>query len=427
MQTLYWRISNNLLFCLIFLLPGIVVSANSDGYSIWREDSQIGEPLFRLMEFQRLSTTPDVIRLDIYAPIKYDMLQFVRHDSLFVAAVDMNLSVSGDKGSLLERKIKYFGTTTSEYIKTNSRSDYLIGTFSLDLPPGKYTLSMLITDRESKRTSRVEKKVELKLPQTDQIGVSGLMLTTSRLLDVELNTPVNPVVNPNEIDCHAEIFCFFDIFRSNPQKEMNLELSVLNDQEEVQNIDTLTIFGGERLASYFMSVDCSELIFGKYSVRLIADYCETKQESRCKFTRNSSGLPGSIADLDKAIQQLSIIASRDEMQELLAFPKSEREKKLVEFWDKIFPTPGEDTNGKMKEFYRRINYVNQQFGDGREGWGTDRGRVYLVYGRPTDMEKQVFVDQQAPTEIWYYSHLGKQFVFRDENGFGDFRLVSPFW
>jgi len=401
--------------------------AGSEDYPMWREDGQIGEPIFRLFEFQRFSSSSELIRLEVYIPIKYDILQFIRQDSAFVASVEMNLSVSGEDGALLDRKIKYFNAETIDYSTTNSRNEFLIGTFVLDLAPGKYILTMLVTDRESKRTSRAEKEVILREPQNDPLGVSGMMLTTTRQIDPILNTPVDPVVTPEDIDGISDVYCFFEMYRVDPQKVIHLELSVLNADDEIQSIDTLTTIGGEQLATYFMPVDCRGLTFGRYTLRLIIRYNGEKIENRYQFSRNSNGLPGSIRDIDDAIKQLSLIASSEEMLDLLSYPKSEREQKLIEFWNQIFPTPDEDNNGKMREYYRRINYVNNQFGDGHEGWRTDRGRVYLIYGKPTDIEKHIFVDRKAPTIIWYYSHLGKQFVFRDENGFGDFRLVSPFW
>ena len=423
----YSRISEVLVFILLLIWPCIAFCAGADDYPMWREDGQIGEPIFRLFEFQRFSTEPGRIRLEIYAPIKYDMLQFIRQDSTFTASVEMNLSISGDDRELLERKIKYFSAETPEYATTNSRSDFLIGTFVLNLAPGNYAFTMLTKDQESKRISRIEKEIELKFPQIDQCGVSGLMLTTSMQVDQDLNTPVHPVVNPKEIDCKSDVFCYFEIFRADPQKEMHIELSVLNSNDELQSRDTLRTIGGEELSSYFLPLNCNDLTFGRYTIRLIVRYEEVQREIKYEFTRNSSGLPGSINDIDNAIKRLSLIASSAEMNELLSFPKSDREQKLVDFWNEIFPTPDEETNGKMTEYYRRIGYVNKQYGDGHEGWRTDRGRVYIIYGKPTDIEKHVFVDQQAPTENWYYSHLGKQFVFRDENGFGTYRLVSPFW
>lgn len=60
----------------------------------------------------------------------------------------------------------------------------------------------------------------------------------------------------------------------------------------------------------------------------------------------------------------------------------------------------------------------------REGWQTDRGRVYVIYGPPDDIESVSFQGEQVPYEIWYYyGGANEQFVFADLSGFGDYEQV----
>jgi GWxTD domain-containing protein len=60
----------------------------------------------------------------------------------------------------------------------------------------------------------------------------------------------------------------------------------------------------------------------------------------------------------------------------------------------------------------------------RESWETDRGRVYVIYGPPDDIEAVVFQGEQVPYEIWYYYGGGNDsFVFADRSGTGDYEQV----
>ena len=61
----------------------------------------------------------------------------------------------------------------------------------------------------------------------------------------------------------------------------------------------------------------------------------------------------------------------------------------------------------------------------REGWKSDRGRVFLMYGEPSEIER--FPNQQntKPYEIWHYNEIqgGVIFVFADLTGFSRYTLV----
>ncbi|MEJ2542771.1 MAG: GWxTD domain-containing protein [Calditrichaceae bacterium] len=62
---------------------------------------------------------------------------------------------------------------------------------------------------------------------------------------------------------------------------------------------------------------------------------------------------------------------------------------------------------------------------GREGWKTDRGRVFLIYGDPDEYERFPSSMDALPYIIWHYYDLeGSQiFVFTDLDGFGDYRQI----
>jgi GWxTD domain-containing protein len=79
------------------------------------------------------------------------------------------------------------------------------------------------------------------------------------------------------------------------------------------------------------------------------------------------------------------------------------------------------------EFLRRVSSANLKFhGQGRVGWKSDRGRVYLLYGDPDDIERYPNALDSKPYEIWHYYHIesGVEFDFVDRSGFGDYILVN---
>ena len=102
---------------------------------------------------------------------------------------------------------------------------------------------------------------------------------------------------------------------------------------------------------------------------------------------------------------------------------------FTNFWEVRDPTPGTPENETKTEFYRRINVANQNFSYLRtNGWKTDRGKVYITYGEPDQVEDYPFSLNRVPYQEWHYYRDARyrKFVFIDETGDGDYRLIYPF-
>jgi len=97
------------------------------------------------------------------------------------------------------------------------------------------------------------------------------------------------------------------------------------------------------------------------------------------------------------------------------------------FWDKKKPNPRTDDNPILIEYYRRIDYATKNFKGLGEGWRSDMGMVYIIFGTPSNIDKHPFDQDTKPYEIWEYFDINKEFVFIDNTGFGDYRLITPIW
>ena len=109
-------------------------------------------------------------------------------------------------------------------------------------------------------------------------------------------------------------------------------------------------------------------------------------------------------------------------QELKAFKSlsndEERDAFIEAFWQRRNPNPDSPENEFREEHYRRIEYSNEHFAAGKPGWKTDRGHMYIAYGKPdsTDshpsggtydrpMDEGGGTTSTFPFEIWHYRYL----------------------
>jgi len=112
----------------------------------------------------------------------------------------------------------------------------------------------------------------------------------------------------------------------------------------------------------------------------------------------------------------------------------EREMFIQAFWKIRNPNPSTAENEFMKEHYRRINFANQYFGKESPGagWRSDMGRIYIILGEPSTIDRFENDSEIYPTVIWYYTGMAEyglpnsfSVVFFKRTGIGEYELYSP--
>lgn len=132
-------------------------------------------------------------------------------------------------------------------------------------------------------------------------------------------------------------------------------------------------------------------------------------------------------DMIRYFSDIRYIASSVEIN---AFKKLDdwpsRMKFLRAFWKKMDPTPETPANERLLKHMYWVHHADIRFQGnlGVRGSNTDKGRVYIKYGPPDDVDYYTSAAGQKPYEVWFYDKSGRyQFVFRDRRGLGNFELV----
>jgi GWxTD domain-containing protein len=120
----------------------------------------------------------------------------------------------------------------------------------------------------------------------------------------------------------------------------------------------------------------------------------------------------------------------------------EREQFIEQFWLRRDPTPDTVENEFKEEHYARIAYANERFASGIPGWKTDRGRIYILYGKPAEIESHAAggtyerpiqegggTTSTFPFEIWRYRYIegiGNEVIleFVDPTMSGEYHLTT---
>jgi GWxTD domain-containing protein len=184
---------------------------------------------------------------------------------------------------------------------------------------------------------------------------------------------------------------------------------------------------GPETFSAFDSISLKDFHSGDYSLTVtLWDKNEEKAKIEGSFAVDWSYLNLLKNDYLKAIEHLRYVASSDEMQELLQAPEEEQLRKWLEFWKSKDPTPNTPENELKDEYYRRLKYVNQNLAlPTTDGWETDMGRIYMIYGHPDEVEKHPFDRDVRAFQKWYYYKTNRVFLFVDR-GDGEYELQPPY-
>lgn len=139
---------------------------------------------------------------------------------------------------------------------------------------------------------------------------------------------------------------------------------------------------------------------------------------------------------------VSYIITPEERSAFLHLETNEERENFIEnFWERRNPDPGSADNSYKEDYYERIAYANEHFSSGIPGWKTDRGRIYLMWGKPDDVDAHPAggpytrpADEGGgetttyPFEDWTYRYLpgigeNVEIEFVDPTGSGEYHLT----
>lgn len=141
-------------------------------------------------------------------------------------------------------------------------------------------------------------------------------------------------------------------------------------------------------------------------------YNDSSRQKGLTIFRHTSQYPYIISPM-QMLMPMRYITSTKEFRALLS--TKDKEKGVKAFWKEIGDTPNR-TKELMADYYSLVTQANFLFGSDREGWKTDRGMVYIVYGPPN------IVYKNGNKETWIYGNIESKLAVT----FDFYKVHSPF-
>ncbi|MBK6681851.1 MAG: GWxTD domain-containing protein [Ignavibacteriales bacterium] len=414
------------LFLFFMLLLTVGINAQPDQ---GKPQDYSREPVFYFDIYNFYSGDSANTKVDFFLQLPFEKLSFIKAGEKFRAEYSVSVTVNDEnKLKLITEKSWTEKIELLDFNKTNSKSDYNLSARSFKLAPGKYYFTILVEDLDSRKEYRAEAEVPVRTFD-QELAISDIMLISTKTTSESGTVKIVPNLSRNVAAQKGGIPIFFEVY-SSAERELELTYTIVDTKNNPlftdKKIEKLKM-GNTQL---FYTFDFKDAGMGEYRMVISAPFVDDKTVvvSTKSFFSRWSGMPSTLKDLEKASDQMIYIAGPDEI-DFIQDGKDFAEKldRFMQFWEKKDPTQGTPENEVFNEYYRRIEFANKNFKQMLEGWRSDMGMVYVTLGSPNNVERHPFEYDSKPYEVWDYYDINRRFVFVDQTGFGDYRLVTPFF
>lgn len=363
----------------------------------------------------------DSTKLYIYVDVGIkSLIKITRPDEKITASFDVEtLLRDPDSNSLIINRSDKVELTDDD-IRAYGSNPNVSWRTTQSIPPGEYNLIINVTDRTSSKTSTVTTKALIPDPESDNAAISGLTLSVKENNSSGAFKPVNyrniaahydslmvnfQVVVPDSLRYGLKLRSLLVRFRSDLNAAgLPFYQNLYPGSLEYQGID----FENHDV-EYASEIDLQD------SMEKVTTFSHTfalKNEGNQRFFIELSQNDSVKATLHKdfalrnpyypdvktpraLFEPLVYLMEENEFKRLNRIKSSDSLKQIVDqFWTERMSQ--DEANKTLNLFYSRVEQANRYFTSYKEGWKTDMGMIYILYGPPE------YVDRSFDQFYWSY-------------------------
>jgi len=313
----------------------------------------------------------------------------------------------------------------AEYDDTRSGTEHVTRVYQMDVPSSEVRAEITLREARAGRENRISWDVEIPAYRSLALSLSSLWMTDcpdtmepvaipprSWRLQHRLGEPLRDICVVGEVYRQADA-----------DGPIRLRWRIVEPRGEELRRGEEEVNGGSRIP-FRLHPDISSLWLGSYVIEVTASSGEHRAQRSFEFQVDESTAALEM-DPERSLELIGLIATDEEERQLKAASPVERKEAWNRFWKGRDPSPGTPENEFKEEFFRRVQYADETFSSLGPGWRTDRGRIYIQYGPPDNIDTYPYNIDSRPYEVWTYTSLGRRFVFVDYDGFGRYELARP--
>ena len=412
---------------------------NEDGAFRGEYRATAGAPVY--VQIITLPDTNASLTTWVSYKIEYELFQFtkrvVQARSIFQASGTVTIEIIDSTNTVVSRAIQSVQMETDEITSRAFRWMVKDGVCSFKLSPGQYDVLIRIEDDDKvtdlpllKKKVTVSEK-EIAVVFAEHPGNDSLMKLINYGGDAQFSSDLFCVLSGNLTHTSPTIRVTLTKILSDDNKDSQLLLDTLvactvdthRSITFVPNSSSIGIAPVNAFSSSNMNffIPARQFPQGKYILSVYSDGDTVSHNFSLRWT----DMPISLTRLDIAMSVLRYIATEEEFDTITSGSRKEMIEKFNAFWKNKDRDPSTAYNEVMAEFYSRVDHAMSEFRTlgGKNGALTDRGKIYILYGVPTHIER-ILGYNGATREVWKYYGAAKTFIFEDENKQGNYTLIN---
>jgi GWxTD domain-containing protein len=364
------------------------------------------------------TTRQELFYLEFNIGIPYHELAYQTVDSIIFSHVmaTFKLTNQANEDSLCDTLYRQF-TIPSFKLAARDQIAFLIQ-FGLHVPEGTYTYMLRIHsgDKLGYREDVVELKKD-NYPISDLLIASEIVSDTTASYLRKGNLKVTP--HPSAIfnERYAVLFLYYEMYDIVPDTNL-LKISYIIEDTGGVAVAKIPRSIKKKFASQAMNfgLPIQGLDPGTYTLTVVINDPATGKTTRKDASFFVEGISiGEISYEGLAYyDRIEYLTDEAEYKQFKSLPDEGKKFFLKKFWE----------THDYFAFAERFEYAENEYRQGyKPGGKTDRGRIYIKYGRPDEIERSLLkIEESKPYEIWRY-YDGNEFIFVDVRGTNEYTLV----
>ncbi|MCH8287246.1 GWxTD domain-containing protein [candidate division KSB1 bacterium] len=368
--------------------------------------------------------------LIVFTKIPYSRLIFSSFEKLFRAEYEISIEIRDGENELSQRKTWRETIQTTDYNETGRNNLYHLSTTQIPVIPGDYSLNVSIEDYNTKK--RIGKSQKLKIDEHDdsKLRTTSIMFVENVEFDGDNVKSYIPSISEVLPKSGKTYYAYLEVVPSEPNQKYTIEVELKN----VGSRKKVTVFkdkfertSGIGNITIATELTDKEVLSGTYELKYkIAGGWRNNKTVTKEFYLSWFGIPTDENDLELALAQMKYAFDKVIFKNIGKMTYEEKLELFVSVWENHDPTPETPRNEFMTEYFKRVQYANAAFKSFQDGWKTDRGMIFILFGPPTDVYYFDFLSNSYPIQYWSYLFDNQVFKFYDVYNTGDFRLAVPY-
>ncbi len=365
-------------------------------------------------------------RLNLVVEFVNDLLQFERIDGAFIGEYEIVVEIINQDGVRCDGVIIREHLAATTFAETNSRTNVTRHHWTFTAQPGFYSVFIDFTDHVTGR-HLVRHSTAVVQDYSEPVALSDLAFVDKRAYDADGLVLSAPNLLRTWQSADSDFGTFLEIYSNQPDSVwLNYRVYGQTGERLLNRDENIAVNGRTTKI-----IPLKQLVWWPGSYVLVVE----ARSGTCKASKRSTfrieHWEPSRVFLEKERESYTLAAMRyiadsDEFKALFLADSAADEQRLDLFWQERDPSPGDARNELRDEFQERVDYSVKHFSNfsiSEAGSDSDRGRIHILYGIPSEKKRLQLRQGGRMYEFWYYKKLDRRFIFVDPSGLGSFQLI----